>query len=191
MPLVLLFTDTTPLAFQHNVNLSKNSKGTQFAKNVVAQSYVSVFTKADNTVASSTNSTYVINSANQTSEIARAVYTINAAADKSTYSIALLKTLDGVKSMENALEVDHEQMILTASSKTDANVKSTIGFNYDGMTLVNDAAATYYGDGSTRIRFGRNEAVNGTTNTMNIESRRADGFYETQFIIENNASLLP
>ncbi|KAG5183079.1 hypothetical protein JKP88DRAFT_273051 [Tribonema minus] len=183
MPVVLVFNDVAPLAFPHSQSVAAkvvSTYGSTYAKDVVFNRSMMVADKADGATGTATSYAYVRKSDGTVSEIARSIYTVDADMTKGSYTVGTMRMNGAEETIENAMEVNHEQFVVTSTSTEDAALASTTAITYGGIQFSTDTASLYFGaEQQFRIRFGAGEAPNGG-NLLLLESKNSDSSYSTR-----------
>ncbi|KAG5182922.1 hypothetical protein JKP88DRAFT_241222 [Tribonema minus] len=183
MPIVLVFADVAQLTFPHSTATAAkvvSTYGSTYAKDVVFNRSIMVTDKADGATGTGTCYSYMREASGAVSEVARNIYSVDSAMSKGTYSVGTLRTNGSEKTIDNAFEIDHEQLVVTSTSSTDSSQASTTAINYAGIQFSTDSASMYFGsEQQFRIRFGAGEAPNGG-NTLSFDSKNGDGSYSAR-----------
>ena len=148
---------------------------------MVTKRSIIIADKEDNQVGSTASYAYARDADGTMNEIARNIYTVDSAGAKGTISLGTLATDDaGQKTIENALELDHQQAVIKSTSSLDSTQTNETAINYDGINFSTDTASIYFGaDKQFRIRFGLGDAPSGG-NTLSFQSKANDGSYNTR-----------
>lgn len=189
MAIILVFADVNPLAFPAAATTMAakvtTTFGTTFAKDLVYNRAMMVVDKADASAGTATNYAFVRSSAGTVSEIARTVFSVDAAMTKGNFSVGCLKTVGGVSTIENVLQTDHESTVFNNTSTIDSTQTSTISMGYNGIQFSTNTAAMFFGNLSQfRIRFAAGEGPNGS-NLLAFESLATDGSYQLRTSISD------
>ncbi len=148
MAIVLVFEDSQPVAFPHSTAAAAGvvtTYGSVFAKDIVYNHGLQVVSKADNTAASASNYTYYRASDGTLSEFARQTFSVDAGSTTGAYSVQCLRKNGAVTTLDRAFDIDHEQMVVSSTSSTDASLSSTCAINYNGLSFGTDSASIYFG----------------------------------------------
>jgi hypothetical protein len=186
MPIVLIFDNVEPMAFPYPTSVAASvvsSFGPIFAKDVISNRSIIIVDKVDG--APSTASTYVYSRASDgaVSEVARNNFTVDTASTKSTYTVGCLRVdpVTSNRTIENVIEADHENFIITSTSSTDTTKENSTSLAYTGISFSTDDACIYFGGNQEfRIRFGKAEASTGA-NLLVMESlNQTTGVYDVK-----------
>lgn len=140
--------DSNPFAFPHSTtaaNAVTSTYGSVFAKDLVFNRGMQVISKADNTACTASNYTYARTSDGTVNEFARQTFGLDAGLTTGTYALQMLRKNGAVTTIDEAVAVDHTQMLITSTSSTDASLASTCSINYSGLQFGSDTSSIYFG----------------------------------------------
>lgn len=181
MAIVLLFSDSAPLAFPHSTNAAAqvvSTYGSVFAKDVIYNRGMQIVNKANNAAASATNYTYARAADGTVSEIARNIYSIDSASTSGTYSVATLRKNGTTTTIDTVMTASHEGLVVNATSSVDPSIENQTNIDYNGVSFSTDSSCIYFGSQSQfRFRFGNGDGPGGG-NSMYIEYKAADSSYQ-------------
>jgi hypothetical protein len=182
--LVLIFSDVLPADFPYDSSTAQavtTTHGSTFAKDVISNRGIMVVPKSDNQDGTSYNSFYYSNSSGNVNEFARQSVAVDSTSEYGSIGFQTLKTLNGTKTIESVMEMNHQEVSINSTSATDAALESTTKVDYNGITFSKDDSAIYLGaDANIRLKFTPGGAPDGK-NVFEIGAKQTDGSYLTAF----------
>lgn len=178
MPITLVFSDVTPLAFPFQTSIASavvSTYGPTFVKDIVANRAIIVVDKLTNEPSTASSHAFARNPDSSVTEIARTNYGLDAAASKGTYSVQCLRVdpVTSTSTIESVLEANHESFTVTSTSSTDTTQENSSNLSFLGLSFSTDDASVSFGANQEfRIRYGAGEGPNGT-NLLVMESKNS------------------